>query len=60
MTTYSAWLCTQTPERQKASLAHMRVSSRLGELQRERPHSDECRQLQTEIAAYYKKWETSK
>ena len=53
MGTYSDWLKTQTPERQKASLAHIDLCRRLGEAQRSAPNAPETIAMQAEVAAYY-------
>jgi len=51
--TYGEWLIKQTRERQAASLAHMKTSARLGEVQRTAPYSEEAVRLTAEVRAYY-------
>jgi hypothetical protein len=50
---YSEWLRAQTPERQAASLANLKVCIALGEAQRTAPYSEEAARLTAEVRKYY-------
>lgn len=52
--TYSEWLKEQTPERQAASLDNIQVCVELGEALRAAPFSERAKELQAQVAAYYK------
>ena len=54
--TYSEWLRAQTPERQEASLANLRVCIQLGEVQRTAPYSEEAARLTAEVRKYHETW----
>ena len=57
MTDYGNWLLQQTSDRQEASLTHLAVCARLGELQRSAPRSKEAEEMSQQVKDYYARWE---